>query len=154
MTNKKCSSCKELKPTTQFSKYKSSKDGLQPYCKECNKKVNDTKNPTYYEEYQKADKNAIIYTITNPLGEVYIGSSKRRPIVRFQMHKSTYKFEHPKGYSSFPGLHKSFTMWGVDAHMFEVIKDLGKISKSDLREIESRMIIALKKNGKSLNINN
>jgi hypothetical protein len=45
-------------------------------------------------------------------------------------------------------------MWGVDAHKFEIVKDCGSISKEDLREVESKMIIALKSNGKSLNINN
>jgi hypothetical protein len=147
---KKCSNCKELKLTTLFSKQTKSKDGLQSHCKKCTSIL--TRPLT--DKLVKADKNAVIYTITNPIGEMYIGSTKRLTEYRFKQHRATYKFEHPKGYSSFPSLHKSFTLWGVDAHIFEVIKDCGNINKSDLREIESRMIIALKKNGKSLNINN
>ncbi len=150
---KTCSNCNELKSTKQFSKYSKSKDGLQARCKECNKKTNDNKNPTYYLENQKANKNGIIYTITNPLGEVYIGSTKRRADLRFMMHKSTYKYQKLHGYSTFPQLHKSFSQWGIDAHVFEVIKDLGNISKEELLSIERKMIIALKSNGKSLNIN-
>lgn len=33
---KTCSKCKETKNTTEFSKHKSSKDGLRSYCKLCN----------------------------------------------------------------------------------------------------------------------
>jgi hypothetical protein len=151
---KTCSSCKEQKPTTQFSKNSNTKDLLQYNCKDCNKKINDSKNPVYYEENQKANKNGIIYTITNPLGEVYIGSTKRRPIVRFQMHDGTYKYDKIHGCPSYPKLHKSFDQWGFDAHDFKVISNLGNISKEELRNIEAKMIIALKNNGKSLNVNN
>jgi hypothetical protein len=147
---KKCSSCNEQKPTTQFSKQTKSKDGLQAYCKKCT--CERTRHLT--DKLVKADKDGVIYTITNPLGEMYIGSTKRLAEYRFKQHKATYKFEHPKGYSSVPGLHKSFTLWGVDAHEFKVIDNLGNISKEELREIESRMIIALKNNGKCLNLRN
>jgi hypothetical protein len=150
MSQKKCSSCNELKSTTKFSKQTKSKDGLQPHCKECQ----SIRTNPLVKALQKADKNAVIYAITNPLGEVYIGSTKRTPEYRFSNHRRTYKFDKSNGYSTFPKLHKSFDIWGVWAHKYEVIKDLGNISKKELREIESKMIIALKKNGKSLNINN
>jgi hypothetical protein len=151
---KKCSKCDELKPTTQFSKFTNSKDGLQGYCKSCNKKINDSKNPLYYTEYLKADKNGSIYRIVNPLGETYIGSTKRNLDIRFQTHRGAYTFQKAKGFSEFPKLHTSFDKWGVDAHIFELVKDCGDISKEELRVIESNIIIALKKNGKSLNVNN
>jgi hypothetical protein len=147
---KKCSSCKELKSTTKFSKYKSSKDGLQPHCKDCQ----STRTRPITDKLLKADKDGVIYTITNPLGEIYVGQTNKKPEYRFSNHRSSYHFQKLKGYSSFPKLHSSFDQWGVDAHIFKTIKDCGNISKEDLREIESRMIIALKKNGKSLNVNN
>jgi len=143
---KKCSSCNELKSTTQFSKSKSCKDGLQYHCKDC-QSVRTFK-------LTKSDKDGVIYTITNPLGEVYIGKTKKKPEYRFSEHRASYHYQKSYGYSTFPKLHKSFTLWGIDAHIFEVIKECGNISKQDLRDIENRMIIALKKNGKSLNINN
>ena len=34
---KRCSKCKEVKLTTEFYKNKSSKSGLQSYCKDCEK---------------------------------------------------------------------------------------------------------------------
>jgi hypothetical protein len=146
MTKKKCSKCNELKPTQQFSKSTKNKSGLQGYCTDCKKIV--------HNEYMKSNKNGIIYRIVNPLGETYIGCTKRKPNVRFNNHKSDYHYQKSKGHSTFPSLHNSFDIWGVDAHMFEVVMDSGIISKSELRLIESKMIIALKKNSKSLNVNN
>ena len=143
---KKCSSCSELKSTTQFSKYKRAKDGYQPHCKECQ-----------HERTQvllKANKNGIIYRIINPLGETYIGKTEKKVHYRFAQHKSSFASFERNGFTSFPKLHKSFKLWGIDAHIFEQVRDCGNISKEDLREIETKMIIALKKNGKSLNINN
>ena len=143
---KKCSSCNELKSTTNFSTRKLSKDGLQAHCKKCQKSRTSV--------LTKADKDGVIYTITNPLGEVYIGKTKRKPEYRFTMHKSSYHYQKANGYTTFPALHKSFDIWGINAHIFEVIKECGNISKKALRDIENKMIIALKSNGKSLNINN
>jgi hypothetical protein len=147
---KKCSSCNELKSTTEFSKYKLAKDGMQPHCKDCQ----TTRTRPLTNKLLKADKHGVIYTITNPLGEIYIGCTKKKPEYRFSEHRAAYPFQKMNGYSNHPKLHKSFDVWGIDAHIFEVIKDCGNISKEDLRDIETRMIIALKKNGKSLNVNN
>ena len=150
MSQKKCSSCNELKSTTKFSKYTKAKDGLQAHCKECQA----IRTAPLSKELHKANKNGLIYTITNPLGEVYIGSTKRKAEYRFSQHRRTYKFEVSRGYTTYPKLHQSFDTWGVWAHTYEVIADFGDISRNDLRDIESKMIIALKKNHKSLNINN
>jgi hypothetical protein len=155
MLNKKCSKCKELKLTTKFSNCKSSKDGLQSNCKDCQKEFNDKYNPKYqsdnkdyFTEYGKANKNGIIYRIVNPLGETYIGCTKKKLSVRFNSHKGNYLYQKGKGYSTFPSLHNSFDIWGVDAHKFEEVMDCGNVTKKELREIESKMITALKKNGK------
>lgn len=146
MKEKKCSKCGEIKPVSHFSKSVKSKTGLQGYCTEC-KKIT-------HGEYMKSNKDGVIYTITNPLDEVYIGCTKKLPHLRWNEHKAVYKYQSEKGYSTFPQLHKSFRLWGVDAHIFEVKKECGNISKTELRDIESKMIIALKSNGKSLNVNN
>jgi hypothetical protein len=150
MAKKVCGSCKHSKPTTQFSKYKRSKDGLQPHCKVCQ----SIRTRPLTNELLKANKNGIIYRIVNPLGETYIGCTKSKPTYRFMNHRGVYFNQKLKGYSTFPSLHKSFDIWGIDAHTFEVVKDMGDITKKALREVESRMIIALKLNGKCLNVNN
>lgn len=100
------------------------------------------------EEYQKANKDGLIYTITNPIGHVYIGCTKMLPNLRWNGHKR--KFKNKPG--SLPLLHKSFEKWGVDTHLFSVIENHGNISKKELFKIETNMIINLKSNGKSLNI--
>jgi hypothetical protein len=46
MRTKKCSRCKQELPSSEFSKQKWSKDGLQAYCKSC--------NASYYQERGKA----------------------------------------------------------------------------------------------------
>jgi hypothetical protein len=150
MANKLCGSCNHSKSTTQFSKYKRSKDGLQPHCKSCQKE----RTTPLTKELLKANKNGIIYRIVNPLGETYIGCTKSKPEYRLRNHRGVYLYQKLKGYSTFPSLHNSFDIWGVEAHTFEVVKDMGGINKKDLREIESRMIVALKLNGKCLNVNN
>ena len=143
---KKCSSCNELKPTTKFSKCKKRKDGLQHHCKDC--------QTTRTSALVKADRDGSIYSITNPLGEVYTGRTNREPHFRFLVHRASYKHQKANGYSNTPKLHASFDTWGVDAHTFDVVATYPNISKKDLINIESKMIIALKKNGKSLNVNN
>ena len=45
LNHKRCSLCKEHKPTTDFHKNKTSSDGLQSMCKPCKKAHNDSSNP-------------------------------------------------------------------------------------------------------------
>jgi hypothetical protein len=145
---KKCSSCKEQKPTTQFSKYKLSKDGLQPHCKECQ----SSRTRPITNKLLKADKDGLIYTITNPLGETYVGQTNKESKYRFSNHIAAYKFKKSNSFNTASLLYKSFDIWGIDAHEFKVIENYGKIDKESLREIESNMIKAYKSNGKSLNV--
>lgn len=69
-----CSKCGEILPLSEFSKCKSSKDGLQYWCKDCQKALKKeyyqnhrenelkkraewrAKNPTYNAEYHQANK--------------------------------------------------------------------------------------------------
>jgi hypothetical protein len=152
---KTCSNCKEQKLTTQFSNRTASNDGLQAYCKECvnqrnHKKEVVQKRYEYNRDYMKADKDGIIYTITNPIGETYCGSTEKLSNVRFNGHRADYI----NVYGSLPLLHKSFDRWGIDAHEFKVIENHGCINTNSLRQIESNMIKAYKLNGKSLNVKN
>jgi hypothetical protein len=61
MYMKKCSKCKVEKSTDEFSNDSSRKDGLNPYCKPCNKKY---KNNYYQENREKIDKNSEAYRKT------------------------------------------------------------------------------------------
>jgi hypothetical protein len=146
MKEKKCSKCNELKPITQFSKETKSKSGLQSYCTSCKKEVNG--------EYMKSNKSSIIYRIVNPVGETYIGCTQRLLHLRFTTHRADYNLHLKYNTKKFPKLHASFDKWGIDAHTFELVADLGNITSAQLRDIESKMIIALKNNNKSLNVNN
>jgi hypothetical protein len=53
LTGKRCSTCKETKPVSEFSRNRNSKDGLQNNCKECARgyisKWQET-NPDYFRE--------------------------------------------------------------------------------------------------------
>ena len=140
---KVCSTCKEPKPTTQFYKCKSTKDNLQYVCKGCSDKR--------VSKLLKADKSAIVYRIVNPLGEIYIGKTFKKLKYRFTDHKSRYKFQKVNGKSTFPLLHSSFDKHGIDTHIFEVVVDLGNISKEELKTAEKMHIQLIKKTGKSLN---
>jgi hypothetical protein len=137
--NLKCSKCKEMKPSTSFAKCTKSKSGHQGYCRECKK--------AFQDPYMKSDKTALIYRITNPIGEVYIGGTKREFHIRINAHRSEFNYRP----GTFPILHESFKNWGFDAHLFEIVVDCGNISKTEMHEIERNMIKALRVNGKLLN---
>ncbi len=98
--------------------------------------------------YSKSNKDSLIYTITNPIGQVYVGATKMLPYIRWSNHKSSFK---NKPYS-YPLLHQSFEKWGVDTHLFKVIENHGDINRKELLEIESNMIKNLSSNGMCLNV--
>jgi len=151
---KRCTKCGETKSTTQFSKHSKYPDGLQYHCKPCNKVANDYRNnqTDYHHNYMKSNKDGLIYTITNPIGETYTGSTQRLPNVRWNGHISAYKLAVKLDNPLKKLLYKSFNKWGVLAHEFKVIHNCGQIQTHSLREIESNMIKAYKLNGKSLNV--
>lgn len=139
MAQLRCSKCGKSKSTTQFAKANNIKRGYQNYCKPCKKEFQDP--------YMKADKSSLIYTITNPIGETYCGETQRTFNVRTNSHRSEYNYRN----GTFPKLHASFDKWGIDAHIFQVVKDCGDMRKEDLLSIERNMIKAYKLNNKSLN---
>lgn len=142
----KCSKCGETKSTSEFNKEAKSKTGYQAYCISCKKEI--------HSEYSKSNKSSLIYRIVNPVGDTYIGCTQRLLHLRFGTHRGDYNRHLKYGTGKFPLLYNSFDKWGIDAHIFELVADLGNISKEELLSIEKKMIIALKKNGKSLNVNN
>jgi len=138
---KLCKQCNTTKPIEKFGIRNTGR--VQGWCSSCRGKQANLST-------KKADKDGVIYTITNPLGETYTGQTNMIPKYRWMMHKSAWQAKP----GQYPLLHKSFDTWGFDAHIFSVVEELGGICKIELREVESNMITALKKNGKSLNVNN
>jgi hypothetical protein len=58
-----CSKCKSTKPTTDFGKYKGSKDGLSYWCKSCRKEDYNKKRESILEKkklYYQENKDVII----------------------------------------------------------------------------------------------
>ena len=168
---KECKGCGKVKDTTQFSKCSSSKDKLQHRCKDCNKKDNHKFrteiNPQhhakwqisnwdklmgYLRKYRRADKNGIIYAITNPIGETYIGMSEMYLNARMTEHRKHYKQYKQGKRKSLPLLHNSFDTHGIQNHTFETILELEGIDRKQLENIESSFIEVVKQTGKSLNI--
>lgn len=167
---KECKECGKLKDITQFSKRTASKDGLQPKCRECNKKDNHKFrteiNPehhskwqnsnldkllTYIKKYRKADKGGIIYSITNPDGEMYIGMSEMYLKVRMIEHRMHYKRALKGKRERLPGLHDSFDKHGLNNHTSQVLVKLEGIDRKQLEYIERSFIEAVKQTGKLLN---
>jgi hypothetical protein len=67
VTEKECSCCKEVKVVTEFSKHKYKKDGLNCYCKACDKKrrverYNDRGGREWAARYYKAKRNSVKVT--------------------------------------------------------------------------------------------
>ena len=59
---KRCGTCKQEKPFAEFSKRKTSKDGVQPKCKECGKKYyeDNLERINYFRKTHKEDIKAQI----------------------------------------------------------------------------------------------
>lgn len=167
---KECKFCGQTKDTTQFSKCSSSKDGLQPRCKECNKKDNlkfrTEINPThhknwqsehwdnfigYMKKYRKADKVPIIYSFTNPEGKQYIGMTEAYASVRLLEHRSHYKRALKGKRPRLDLLHDSFDNYGIDNHQFKIMKECTGLDRKQLRELEKAYITLNKFQNISLN---
>lgn len=168
---KHCNKCGETKDTTNFSKSAARKDGLQDYCKACNKQNNlkfrTEINPNHHSEwqrnnpdrlcelvakYRKADKGGLIYSIRNPEGETYIGMTEAHLNVRALEHRQHYKLAKKGKSHSLPLLHQSFDKYGVDNHTFETVVRLDGYDREQLEYVESSFIKSFKEIGKSLNI--
>ena len=172
MSNQKqCRACGKVKDTTLFSKRRASSDGLQCDCKECNKianhKFRTIINPEhhakwqssnwdrfseYLRKYRRADKTGIIYSITNPKGETYIGMSEMYFKVRMHEHRRHYKQALEGKRNRLPGLHDSFDKYGVENHTFQTLTKIDGIDRKQLEYMERSFIEAIKQTGKSLNV--
>lgn len=75
---------------------------------------------------------AIVYKIENPIGEYYIGSTKRD---KLSTRKAEHKYALKKGRSG--KLYDSFTKHGFDSHTFSI---LGSAAKEDIIELEHFII--------------
>lgn len=166
----KCKGCGIDKETTAYSKRTASPTGLQSKCKECNKidnhtfrkekpehhakwqKTNWTLVTQYLKKYRKADKTPKIYTITNPVGEVYYGATEMNASVRMLEHRSHYKRASVGKRKRLGKLHDSFDLWGIDNHKLEVIKELPNASRKEMFQLEKAYILIGKANNNSLNI--
>jgi hypothetical protein len=168
---KRCTKCGKQKETTQFSKSAARKDGLQDNCKACNKvdnlKFRNEINPEHHanwqrknpkrltelvQKYRKADKGGKIYSIKNPIGEVYIGMTEALLPVRKLEHVQHYKRGKKGKRTVLPLLHASFDKYGIENHKFEIVVDFGDCDRKQLAFVETSFIIAFKELGKSLNI--
>lgn len=132
---KQCKQCKEVKPVADYYKNKTTKDGLQRYCKVCcniNSKKFRENRPDYYwgkdgyfttryketiqyqMEMSKANKSSKIYMIETPDG-IYIGSTKRFTYLRMNTHMTDY-LAGQRGNSKvkLPLLHASFNKHTID----------------------------------------
>jgi hypothetical protein len=170
---KECRCCGKLKDTTLFSKCSATKDKLQRKCKDCNKKDNHKFrteiNPQhhniwqknnwdkfvgYVKSYRKADKDGIIYAITNPEGKQYIGLSEMTGKVRFMEHRQHYKRTLIGKRDRLGLLHDSFDKYGMENHKFEVIQSYPNLDRNELKKIERQFIIENKQKNISLNSRN
>ena len=174
MTNMKhCNECGRVKETTQFSKCKATKDGLQNKCKQCNSKDNfkfrTEINPQhhakwqndnwdrfmgYLRKYRKADKTGIIYAIINPEGFSYVGMSEMYLKVRLIEHRKHYRQFKQGKRESLPLLHKSVDKYGWNKHSYKILAEFEDIDREQLKYIEKTFIEAVKQTGKSLNAKN
>jgi hypothetical protein len=170
---KQCNRCHQSKDTSQFSKCKSNKDGLQYKCKQCDKETNlkfrTEINPThhqnwqdknwdkfvgYIKSYRKADKMPIVYGITNPEGMVYIGMTEMYLTVRVNEHKRHYRRASEGKRDRLGLLHDSFDTFGIENHEFKVVKECPGLSRKQLKEVESAFITLNKFQNISLNKRN
>jgi hypothetical protein len=174
-----CNGCGKVKQPEEYSKCRSRKDGLQPKCKECNKKDNkkfrtqiqpdyysyetgyfkDKETWKYISLYQLADKTIKIYMIPFDDGSIYIGSTKAHLNIRLARHVADYR-RVKEGYSKqsrvIPKLHAKFDEFDdiedIRKHIIEntVIIDECVGGKTKQYRLEADWILRLKDRGHTL----
>jgi len=120
---KNCKKCQTEKELNQFSKNKSSNDGLQSWCKSCK---SETEKDYYGTEKWKSSKNRwkyklspAVYEIRNTLtNKVYIGQSIE-PNKRIQQHFSNLK----GGYHDNPNLQADFDLHGESVFVSNILEN-------------------------------
>ena len=171
-----CNECGKTKPSTEFSKCTRCKSGLQPKCKDCNKKDNaefrklkseywsyedgyfsDKEKWKYITLYTVADKTVKIYMISFPDGSKYIGSTKAHLSVRLNNHIQDFKrIKRGKKGRLIPLLHEKLSEFDTMEEVVEHIKNNTSIieecvgSKTKQYTLEATWIKRLKKRGETL----
>ena len=144
-----CTKCSQDKPVSDFQKCKGRSTGYQLYCKPCQnsltKNYRERTNQAYWRH--KKDTPYVIYTITNPEGQVYTGYTGTKPNVRWAKHKAQFKH----GKCKLVKLHESFVKYGIDAHTFEVIENIATREEAMARE--TILILQYRAQGIDLNTN-
>ena len=144
-----CTKCSQDKPVSDFQKCKGRSTGYQLYCKPCQnsltKNYRERTNQAYWRH--KKDTPYVIYTITNPEGQVYTGYTGTKPNVRWAKHKAQFKH----GKCKLVKLHESFVKYGIDAHTFEVIESIATREEAMARE--TILILQYRAQGIDLNTN-
>lgn len=117
---KKCCSCNEVKPASEFHRLKKANDGLQTSCKVCTlKRHAEYRSRTSCGWWKnKEGQPYLVYTFTNPVGQVYVGITGTTAKLRYQRHRAS----HVKRVDEIPELFNSFDNYGFDNHKFEVIE--------------------------------
>lgn len=172
---KLCKCCGETKDTTQFSKCKAKKDGLQPYCKECNKQSNkkfrkenpkywsyetgyfsDKKKSLYIREELRADKDIKIYLLEFPFGK-YIGCTKKHLHLRMNLHLVTirgWKRGHPSYQDKTLPFYQYFKDWDMkDIEPYfrnPIILETAKGNRKKQYQLEKKWITEYIKKGENL----
>ena len=146
--NKLCKRCATWKPFEEFQKLKKSSDGMQRYCKVCQNKMTSSYRDKTDRSWWKSKGIYSVYSLVNPNGEVYIGSTEVDPYLRYSRHKANYKFGSTE--TQIPKLFTSFDEFGMDAHIFKVVEEFN--TKKEVRIAEDKYIKMFQEQGISLNI--
>ena len=174
---KHCNGCKKLKQPEEYSKCRRRKDGLQPKCKECNKKDNkhfrknlrpdywsfetgyfsDKIKTEYISLYCRADKPIKIYMILFDDGSKYIGSTKTHLHLRLNRHLADFRrVEQGHRSQCIPLLHEKFREFDsiekIKEHLEKNTKIITEVvgSKTKQYRLEAWWIKKLRKEGHTL----
>ncbi len=167
---KRCRTCGETKPFTEFHKHKGKKDGLRYHCKVCRAEtarqyrqekkeaIREYRRQHYqenkeailehkrqYREERKANQPGCVYQIVNSInGRVYVGETIRGEI-RWIQHLTDLR----GNYHENPILQADFNEFGEDVFGWSIIQELPK-DKEVLVQEEKNTIQRLLAEGKEL----